>query len=246
VEAVGPHGPSLLVHPEWRAAWPWLVQGTTCRPTDMAISAPGAVAAWSALQELTGCASAVHARQPHGAEVGVRAPESCGFHLAPDSDGHLTRDPGVLLGVTTADCVPITLVAPATRTVGMVHAGWRGAAAGILEVAVARLRSAFGVDPADLHLHLGPSICGACYEVGPEVHAALGLPEPAAPTPVDLPAELGRRALRLGIPTGAVTRSGWCTLCTGRQLLFSHRGGDPGRQIGFVGVRLSGGGAEPT
>lgn len=229
-----------LVHPEWAAAFPWLIQGTTQRPDDFALSTPGALDSWARLRAATGCTAAVHARQPHGASVGVRAPESAGLHLAADADGHVTRMPGAILGVTTADCVPVTLVAPEARTVGMIHAGWRGAAAGILDRGVDRLWSAFGVAAADLHLHLGPSICGDCYEVGPEVHAALGLAEPHGPTPIDLPEVLGRRAVELGIRAEAITRSGWCTLCTGRDLLYSHRGGDAGRQVGFVGMMVEG------
>lgn len=231
-------GLDLLIHPEWASTWEWLVQGTTCRPEDFALTSPGALDAWTRLRTETDCPSAVHARQPHGTTVGVRAPIGDGLHVAADSDGHLTRSPGALLGVTTADCVPATLVAPDARAVGMIHAGWRGAAGGILENGIARMGSAFGVAPQELHLHLGPSICGDCYEVGPEVHVALDLPEPPGPTPVDLPAALGRRAVDAGVPAAAITRSSWCTRCTGRDLLYSHRGGDAGRQIGFVGIAL--------
>jgi copper oxidase (laccase) domain-containing protein len=118
----------------------------------------------------------------------------------------------------------------------MVHAGWRGAAAGILERTVTVMGERFGTAPDALALHLGPSICGTCYEVGPEVHEALGEPVPTEPTPVDLPANLARRARSLGIPEAEITRSTCCTLC-GPADLFSHRGGDAGRQIGFLGIR---------
>jgi len=230
----------VLVHPEWASTWPWLAQGTTVRGVDFALAAGGAPEAWAALGATSGCAAVVHARQPHGAAVGVRGPGSAGFHLAPDADAHLTRSAGTLLGVTTADCVPATLVHPGRRVVGIVHAGWRGAAAGILERAIRRLEVSFGLPARELHLHLGPSICGACYEVGPEVHDQLGLDAPEGPTPVDLPAALADRAVARGLSTERVTRSGWCTLCTGRELLYSHRGGDAGRQVGFVGVRPAG------
>ncbi len=236
-------GPEILAHPGWSEAWPWLLQGTTTRDRDFALAAgdPGVV--WGELASAIGCRAAVHARQPHGSAVGVRAPAGPGFHLAADSDGHLTREGGVMLGVTTADCVPITLVAtPSASTpaaVGVLHAGWRGAAAGVLERGIRRMRDAFGIRPDDLHIHLGPSICGDCYEVGPEVHEALGLARPDAPTPVDLAGALARRAVEAGADPTRVTRSAWCTLCTGRELLRSHRGGDAGRQIAFVAIKRS-------
>src|SRR5690606_18360795 len=104
----------------------------------------------------------------------------------PAIDGHATRAPGLLLAVSVADCVPVSLVDPERRAVALLHAGWRGAAAGILERGLEVLAERLLARPEDLHVHLGPAICGGCYEVGPEVHRALGLPEPPAPAPVDL------------------------------------------------------------
>jgi len=227
----------MLVHPEWEAEWPWLVQGTTTRAHDFALDSPAVLEAWSWLSATTGCSAAVHARQPHGAAVGVRTPDGPGLHVVADADGHLSRAAGAVLGVTTADCVPVTLVHPESRAVGMVHAGWRGAAARILEAAIDTLGDAFGASADELHLHFGPSICYDCYEVGPEVHAALGLPEPSRPAPVDLAGALADRAVGAGVHGDAITRSAWCTRCTGREILYSHRGGDTGRQVGFVGLR---------
>jgi hypothetical protein len=176
------------------------------------------------------------AGQVHGREVRTHAVVRPGLLVGPPADAHVTREAGLLVAVTVADCVPAFLVAERGREVAMVHAGWRGAAAGILERAVTVMGERFGTSPGELALHLGPSICGACYEVGAEVHEALGLPVPDGPTPVDLPANLAGRARDLGIPDAEITRSTWCTLC-GPEDLFSHRGGDAGRQIGFLGVR---------
>lgn len=228
--------PGMLVHPGWRTAFPWLVQGTTTRGTDFALDCPDPAGAWAGLRAATPCTAAFQARQVHGVKIGVRGPTGPGLHLVGGADGHLTRMPGALLGVTLADCVPVSIVAPRARAIGLVHAGWRGTAGGILERAIERLATEFGVAPSDLHLHLGPSICGACYEVGPEVHAALGLEAPAGPAPVDLHAVLAARARDHGIAQDRITASGWCTLCSGRDLLHSHRGGDRGRHLGFLGI----------
>ena len=233
-----------MVHPEWRERWPWLVQGLTIpgpdRNRDFGLFGPGVaggvVERWEELLATSGMIGVAHARQVHGREVRTHPTAGPGLHLGAPADAHVTRAPGLLLAVTVADCVPAFLVAGAARVVAMVHAGWRGAATGILERAVAVMGERFGVPPEGLALHLGPSICGTCYEVGPEVHEALGEPVPDGPTPVDLPANLARRARSLGVPETGITRSTWCTLC-GPGDLFSHRGGDAGRQIGFLGIR---------
>jgi copper oxidase (laccase) domain-containing protein len=72
--------------------------------------------------------------------------------------------------------------------------------------------------------------------VGPEVFAALGLPTPRAPRPIDLRGVLAARAVAAGADPSRLTTSAHCTLCTGSDL-FSHRGGDLGRQVGYIGVR---------
>jgi copper oxidase (laccase) domain-containing protein len=100
------------------------------------------------------------------------------------------------------------------------------------------LASWSGAEPEDLLVHLGPAICNSCYEVGPEVHAALGLDEPRTPTPVDLRGLLAAKALDLGVMGANITRSTFCTLC-GASPFFSHRGGATQRQIGFLGIRPS-------
>ena len=84
-------------------------------------------------------------------------------------DASLTRKPGLLLGIQTADCVPILLVDPATRAVAAVHTGWRGTLQRIVSKTIGRMQMEFCVKPADLLAALGPSIGGCCYEVGTEV-----------------------------------------------------------------------------
>jgi len=86
-------------------------------------------------------------------------------------DASLTKTPGLLLGVQTADCVPIFLVDPKKRAVAAVHAGWRGTLARVLEKTVGELHSQFGSIPSDLLAAIGPSIGPCCYEVGAELVA---------------------------------------------------------------------------
>jgi len=84
-------------------------------------------------------------------------------------DGLITNTPGLLLGIQTADCLPIILVDPKRRAVGVFHAGWRGTVKRIVEKGVGEMHRWFGSRPADLKAAIGPGIHGCCYEVGAEV-----------------------------------------------------------------------------
>jgi purine-nucleoside/S-methyl-5'-thioadenosine phosphorylase / adenosine deaminase len=84
-------------------------------------------------------------------------------------DGLITATPGLLLGIQTADCLPIILVDFKQRAVGVFHAGWRGTVKRIVEKGVGEMRRHFGSRPRDLTAAIGPGIRGCCYEVGEEV-----------------------------------------------------------------------------
>ncbi len=84
-------------------------------------------------------------------------------------DGLITRTPGILLGIQTADCLPIILVDMKRRAIGVFHAGWRGTVKRIVEKGAGEMRRWFGTLPRDLKAAIGPSIHKCCYEVGPEV-----------------------------------------------------------------------------
>lgn len=86
-------------------------------------------------------------------------------------DGLVTNTPGVLLGILTADCLPVILVDPKRRAVGVFHAGWRGTVKRIVEKGVGEMHRWFGSKPSDLHAAIGPGIRGCCYQVGPEVQS---------------------------------------------------------------------------
>jgi hypothetical protein len=84
-------------------------------------------------------------------------------------DGLLTETPGMLLGIGTADCLPIILVDVKKKAVGIVHAGWRGTIKRIVEKGVGEMGRYFGTLPGDVKAAIGPGIHGCCYEVGTEV-----------------------------------------------------------------------------
>jgi len=243
VESQSPAGLPLIVHPGWVERFPWLAQGTTTAGSedfDLRIfgddrdPAP-VIERLSSLAAALGCGSVAYARQVHGAEI-LNHREATAPAPVPEADGHLTTAPGLLLAVTIADCVPVSVVDPERPALALLHAGWRSAAAGILERGLDRLTREFGSRPEELWLHLGPSICGECYEVGPEVFAALDRPEPPVPTPIDLRGILAERASAAGLRDERITISSHCTL-HGDSPFYSHRGGDRGRQMGILGIR---------
>jgi YfiH family protein len=243
-----PGAPPRVEHPEWARRMPWLAQGVTTRADDgtafdmgfFGATAVGeTVARWAALRAATHCPRAVHSRQVHGARVAPHDRRGPGLFLGEGADAHVTSTPGLLLTVSVADCVPAFLVDVERRALGLVHAGWRGAAAGVLEAGIEALVDA-GSPPGDLLLHLGPAICGACYEVGPEVFQALGQAVPRGPTAIDLRDVLRGRAIAAGLQGANVTMSAHCTRCerAGGRRFHSHRAGEAERQIAFLGIRV--------
>jgi len=87
-------------------------------------------------------------------------------------DGLITRTPGMLLAVLTADCLPIIIVDTKQQAVGVFHAGWRGTLKRIVEKGVGEMRRQFGSRPADLKAAIGPGIRSCCYQVGTEIKEA--------------------------------------------------------------------------
>jgi YfiH family protein len=176
------------------------------------------------------CAS----RQVHGTSVQrVRSVEaSGGAPLAIDADGHATALRGVGVSVLSADCLPVAL--GCEGAVAMLHAGWRGLAAGVLEEgvrAIAELRAGRRIVAA-----IGPGAGACCYEVGPEVHAAFDerskIDHHRERANIDLRAIARTRLFAAGVSQVCEVRA--CTICDER--FFSHRreGARAGRQGGVA------------
>lgn len=234
--------------PGWDALLPWLRAGTTRRGREASRLGKTRGPREALDPQATGWAdhgdrrplgdgwrSVVRSRQVHGAVTRVHTEVPAGESVVGEGDGHVTRRPGLVLTVTLADCVPVFMADPVQRTVALLHAGWRGTAAGVLEHGLAAMGRAFGSVPGDLFVHLGPAICGQCYEVGPEVFEALGEATPPGPAPIDLRGVIRQRALGAGIDAGRLTVNTECTLC-GDGRYYSHRRGDTGRHLGFIGI----------
>jgi YfiH family protein len=154
--------------------------------------------------------------QVHGARVVLD-----GDGEVQDADGQASTRAGVAAIVLVADCLPVALAGP--HAVAMLHAGWRGLAAGVLEAGV----RAVGAGP--LTAAIGPGIGPCCYQVGPEVHAAFG----TSGATLDLKAIARQRLRAAGV--GEVHDCGLCTACEPERF-FSHRRdrGLTGRQAGVA------------
>jgi polyphenol oxidase len=153
-------------------------------------------------------------------------------------DGHATNTAGLLLTVLVADCVPVYLLDPASKALALLHAGWRGTAAGILEAGVKQLESLGVRKRTDIVMHCGVSICGDCYEVGAEVIEATWGRTPKRAEKLDLREVLAAQAAELGIRH--VTKSKWCTAHdAGSFHSYRSNGKSAGRMAAYLGVPLA-------
>jgi len=116
----------------------------------------------------------VSVTQVHGTDVLVLdRPVDSGQAFDGGWDALVTDQPGVLLTVRTADCVPVLIHDPVRSVVAAVHAGWRGAVAGILPKTLAVITRRFGSQPESLRVSIGPSVGACCYEVDEPVLSRL-------------------------------------------------------------------------
>jgi YfiH family protein len=183
---------------------------------------------------LAGDGELLFLRQVHGSRI-VEAP----WEAPPEADGAVATRPGLLLGIETADCLPVLLVDPGRRRVAAVHAGWRGTAQRIVGEAVRALHEA-GSRPSDLVAALGPAIGVCCYEVGGEVVRAIPLPgcveQVAGRIHFDL--RLANRLQLLEAGVKQIHDVSECTRCgVGRFHSYRRDGKGTGRMVNFVGFR---------
>lgn len=158
-------------------------------------------------------------------------------HLG-DGDALITAVPELWLEIRTADCVPVLLLDPETRTVAAVHAGWRGTAAQIVQRTVDVLVSDWKVQPRTLHAAIGPCIAACCFAVGEEVaahfpsHIVRTEPQPY----IDLVSANFSQLIDAGIPGAQIECLGLCTVCDQERFHSFRRDRSDGRMVSAIQI----------
>jgi polyphenol oxidase len=164
-------------------------------------------------------------------------------------DAAVTRLPGLLLVIKTADCLPVVLVEEKKRVIAAVHCGWKGTSQRVLEKVVLGMKERYGADPAAILAAFGPCIGGACYEVGEDVRRAF--------VESDFPASLfrpvtGRRGkylfdllsanrlqlLKLRVKAKNIISLDICTHCDPKYPSYRRDRDATGRMLSFIGLTL--------
>lgn len=200
---------------------------------------------WLRMWAIPDQARVLRVEQVHGGDV-IAAPDEDASHSA---DGMWTRNPLDVLVVKAADCAPVWVVDRGDKAIALVHAGWRGVAAGIVERAIAVLERQGG-DPATFAVAVGPHIGPCCFEIGPEVAAqfrddpgavasAAGLrvdrrrPDSEA---LDLSAAIAYRAASSGVHPSDILVCTACTRCRADIFHSYRRNGTGGPLMAAVGA----------
>ncbi|MGX8773945.1 MAG: peptidoglycan editing factor PgeF [Bacillota bacterium] len=204
-------------------------------------------------------------KQVHGTDIAVVSEdfERCceensgwirrkGGVIIPATDGVITNVKNVLLTSVHADCLPVYLYDPEAGAIGLVHAGWRGAAAGIVPKAMGKMRDDFGAKAESTKLYIGPGISRCCFEVGGEVAAEFlekwgsTFAEPVTDSDsldadskymLDLKAAVRAQATGTGIQEDNIGVSSHCTCCEPELFCSYRREGGTYMRMG-AGIRL--------
>lgn len=166
-------------------------------------------------------------------------------------DGLVSQMPGVLVGVKTADCVPVLIGDSRTRSFAAIHAGWRGTVRSIVVRGVEAMQREFNSDPADMIAAIGPAACARNYEIGQDVIDAFraafdGAEKYFTPTSenhakIDLHLANKDQLLSCGVPLDRIFTAPLCTM-ERNDLFFSYRKekklyGKTGRLMSVIGLR---------
>jgi YfiH family protein len=169
-------------------------------------------------------------------------------------DALTTNVSNILLGVKTADCVPVLIGDPKTGSAAAVHAGWRGTLEAVVQATLNRMKLEFGTSAADVRVAIGPAAAACCYEVGPDVVNAflerfdesehLFTPSREGRAMIDLQQANREQLISAGVVPTSIDVAPLCTLCR-PDLFFSyrvekHKYGRTGRLMSVIGRRADG------
>jgi len=158
-----------------------------------------------------------------------------------DSDALMTDQPGWLLAVSVADCIPVLLFAQRRNVVAAIHSGWRGSQQNIAGTAIAQMAQNYGVAPDELVAYIGPAASQCCYEVGNDV--ALQFPE-CHSRPIgngkflfDNKGVVLAQLLAAGVPAKQIELDPRCTICDSNFHSYRRDGTRSGRMFGLIGIK---------
>lgn len=199
--------------------------------------------------------SVVTSDQTHTANVRVVTNQDKGCGLTKprpyqDVDGMITNEPGITLATFYADCVPLYLLDPVKKAIGLSHSGWKGTVGKIGKATVQAMEREYGTNPEDLIVAIGPSICQDCYEVSEDVieefqkafpreqWAGLFYRKENGKYQLDLWEANRQIFLEAGVKPENISMPNLCTCCN-PQLLFSHRAskGKRGNLAAFLALK---------
>ncbi|MFC2075279.1 peptidoglycan editing factor PgeF [Bdellovibrionota bacterium] len=156
----------------------------------------------------------------------------------PEADSMITNQPNIILGIRTADCVPLLIFDQENMAIAAVHAGWRSAAERLPIKTLKRMKECFGTDPSRCQAVVGPAIGACCYEVGKEVIGHFPSRFVQGESHLDLPSAVIAQLEDMGVSRPQVFWVNECTACNPSQF-FSHRrdSGETGRHLSFITLR---------
>ncbi len=158
-------------------------------------------------------------------------------------DALITDQPGLLIGVTVADCVPILIYDVRKKAVSAIHAGWRGTVNGIVAKTMSKMQEQFGTSAGDCYAYVGTCIDETSFEIGPEVAEQFAptfkhIDPYTQRTCANLKAANTRLLIDFGVPSAQIGVSAFSTVLNNEDY-FSHRAekGQTGRMLAVIGVR---------
>lgn len=166
----------------------------------------------------------VMVKQVHGSAIVVAEHPDPELLVTP-ADGLITKVPGLVLGVRTADCVPVFFWDPVQKVAGIAHGGWKGVKDGIIAQMLKIFEKSCGTKMGDLRVAIGPSIRKCCYEVGKEFlghFPGFYRGKDAAKGHLDLVGVIKSRLVKRGVPEAHIHDTELCTVCENKKF-FSYR-----------------------
>lgn len=197
-------------------------------------------------------AAIVCAEQVHRSEVAVVKAEDASRGATkfedsiPNTDALITNAPGPVLSLFFADCVPVFILDPIRKAIGLAHAGWKGTALSIALKTVEAMQQEFGTNPSECLAAIGPSIGRCCYDVSPDVAEAVftaagddRIIARACQDKMRLDLKLANWFIlrKSGIPEANIAVSELCTACEAEDFFSYRRDGSTGRMAAVMALR---------